>query len=49
MKNLLTTVRSEKRSSKMDYSVDYNFEVYPVHRKAALLRIRLRLHIRIIV
>lgn len=26
MKNLLTAVRSEKRSSKMDYSVDYNFE-----------------------
>ena len=26
MKNLLTAVRSEKRSSKMDYSVDYNFK-----------------------
>ena len=26
MKNLLTAVRSEKRSSKVDYSVDYNFE-----------------------
>lgn len=26
MKNLLTAVRSEKRSSKMDYSVDYNFD-----------------------
>lgn len=26
MKNLLTAVRSEKRSNKMDYSVDYNFD-----------------------
>ena len=26
MKNLLTAVRSEKRSSNMDYSVDYNFD-----------------------
>ena len=46
MKNLLTAVRSEKRSNKMDYSVDSDFNGVS-GTMAARLRIRLRQPIRI--